>query len=295
MSKTEEPHVQGHLTKDLTISRERNTSALRRGFLSAGMKFLAFAGPTLARVGFIRNPLVKAMENNLRETSIRAAEKGRRPARIIQDRMDMTIAIFKTLERALANHTLSKAAIRRVIKNLAHDVILKKGEPTARAKFMEKYGVRPPEQLLISPTKFCNLNCKGCYADSTAINEKLSWPVLDRLVGEVRSLWGSRFVVWSGGEPLAYRDEGKGVLDLAEKHPDIFFMMYTKATLIDDQVARRMGRLGNVMPCISIEGLKEKTDARRGDGVFDKIIEAMKRLRREKVRSEEHTSELQSR
>ncbi len=283
MSDTEKATPQGRMTKDLTISRERSTTALRRGFLSAGLKFMALAGPSLARIRFIRNPLVRAMENNLREASIRAAEKGRRPARIIEDRLDMTIAIFKTLERALANNSLSKACIRRVIKNLAHDVILKKGEPTARAKFMESFGVRPPEVLLISPTKFCNLNCKGCYADSTAINEKLSWPVLDRLVGEVRTLWGSRFIVFSGGEPLAYRDEGKGVLDLAESHPDVFFMMYTNGTLIDDDTARRMARLGNVMPAISIEGLKDKTDARRGDGVFDKIVEAMKRLRREKV------------
>ena len=73
MSKTETPPVEGRLTKDLTISRERNTSALRRGFLSGGMRFLSLAGPTLARIGFIRNPLVRAMEENLRETSIRAA------------------------------------------------------------------------------------------------------------------------------------------------------------------------------------------------------------------------------
>jgi len=283
MEKTQQPPVQGHLTKDLAISRERSTPVLRRGLISAGLKFTAFAAPGLAKAGFIRKPLVKAMEKNLREASIRAAENGRRPARIIEDRLDMTMAIFKTLERALSENALSTTCIRRVIKNLAHDVILRKGEPTARAKFFAAYGCRPPEELLISPTKFCNLNCKGCYADSTAVNEKLSWPVLDKLVAEVRTLWGSRFVVFSGGEPLAYRDQGKGVLDLAEQHPDLFFMMYTNGTLIDDDVAKRMARLGNVMPAISIEGLKEKTDARRGDGVFDKIVEAMKRLRREKV------------
>jgi len=283
MNKTGITSTQGRKTWDGTISRERPTPPLRRAFLSGGLRFTAWAAPNLARAGFVRIPLVRAMEKNLREASIRAAEKGRRPPRIIEDRMDMTLAIFKTIERALAQNTLSKACIRKVIKNLAHDVILKKGEPTARAKFIESHGVRPPEIILVSPTKFCNLNCKGCYADSTAINEKLSWPVLDRLVDEVRTLWGSRFVVFSGGEPLAYRDDGRGVLDLVESYPDVFFMMYTNGTLIDDDTARRMARLGNIMPAISIEGLKEKTDARRGDGVFNKIVEAMKRLRREKV------------
>jgi MoaA/NifB/PqqE/SkfB family radical SAM enzyme len=264
-------------------AREPKVRDVRKAFLSAGLRATAWAAPGLARLGFVRNALVRSMENNLRRSSLRTAERGTRPARIIEDRMEISLAIFKTIERALAGNRLSKASIRGVIKNLAHDVILKKGEPTARAAFIEAHGVRPPEILLISPTKFCNLNCKGCYADSTAVNEKLSWPVLDRLVNEVRTLWGSRFVVFSGGEPLAYRDDGHGVMDLAESHPDVFFMMYTNGTLIDEGTARRMAGMGNLMPAISIEGLKERTDARRGDGVFDRIVAAMERLRREKV------------
>lgn len=262
---------------------KRKTRELRNTFISAGLRTAAWAAPGLGRMGLVRKALVRSLEKSLRRGSIRGAEEGVRPARIIEDRMDMTLAIFKAIERALARNSLSKASIRGVIKNLAHDIILQKGEPTARARFMATYGVRPPEILLVSPTKFCNLNCKGCYADSTAINEKLSWSVLDRLVSDVRTLWGSRFVVFSGGEPLAYRDDGRGVMDLVECYPDVFFMMYTNATLIGDETARRMASLGNLMPAISIEGLKEKTDARRGDGVFDRVVAAMGRLRREKV------------
>jgi MoaA/NifB/PqqE/SkfB family radical SAM enzyme len=247
------------------------------------LKGVSWAAPGLARIGFVRKPLVRAFEKSVRQGGLAWDQERRRPARIIEDRMFMTMAIFKTIERALAQNRLSKASIRKVIKNFAHDIVLQKGEPTARAKFIATYGVKPPQILLVSPTKFCNLNCKGCYADSTAINEKLTWANLEHLVDDIRNLWGSRFMVFSGGEPLAYRDEGKGVLDLAERHPDVFFMMYTNGTLIDDDTAKRMARLGNVMPSISIEGMKEKTDARRGEGVFDKIVAAMGRLRREKV------------
>ncbi len=263
--------------------KESKLPDVRKAFLSAMLRATAWAAPGLARLGFVRKALVRALEKNLLRERMGTAERRTRPARIIEDRLDMTMAIFRTIERALAANSLSKAAIRGVIKNLARDVMLNKGEPTVRARFMETYGTRPPEILLISPTKFCNLNCTGCYADSTAVNEKLSWPVLDRLVNEVRTLWGGRFVVFSGGEPLAYRDEGHGVMDLAESHPDVFFMMYTNGTLIDDETARRMAKMGNLMPAISIEGMKERTDARRGDGVFDRIIAAMERLRREKV------------
>jgi MoaA/NifB/PqqE/SkfB family radical SAM enzyme len=59
--------------------------------------------------------------------------------------------------------------------------------------------------------------------------------------------------------------------------------MYTNGTLIDDEMARRLGKFGNLTPAVSVEGLREKTEQRRGEGVFDRIIAAMERLRRNKV------------
>ena len=56
-------------------------------------------------------------------------------------------------------------------------------------------------------------------------------------------------------------------------------MMYTNGTLITEKVAKRMASLGNLSPAISLEGWKERTDERRGAGVFDKVLDAMKRLR----------------
>ena len=31
-----------------------------------------------------------------------------------------------------------------------------------------------------------------------------------------------------------------------------------------------MGELGNLSPALSVEGMRERTDARRGEGVFDR-------------------------
>jgi MoaA/NifB/PqqE/SkfB family radical SAM enzyme len=108
----------------------------------------------------------------------------------------------------------------------------------------------------------------------------LDWTTFDRIVTEAKTLWGVRFLAVSGGEPLAYRSEGKDLLDIAEKHPDIFFMFYTNGTLIDGKTARRMAALGNVTPAISVEGWRERTDERRGTGVFDKVLGAMEQLRK---------------
>jgi MoaA/NifB/PqqE/SkfB family radical SAM enzyme len=40
-----------------------------------------------------------------------------------------------------------------------------------------------------------------------------------------------------------------------------------------------MLEVGNISPAISLEGYRESTDARRGEGVYDKIMAAMDRLR----------------
>jgi MoaA/NifB/PqqE/SkfB family radical SAM enzyme len=41
----------------------------------------------------------------------------------------------------------------------------------------------------------------------------------------------------------------------------------------------RLAKLGNVLPCISIEGFEEATDKRRGKGHFQRILKAMRMLK----------------
>ena len=192
-------------------------------------------------------------------------------------------ALLATAERGLATGQLGAPALRALLRNLYGGVFVHRGGTSAKDRFRARHGQTPGDFLVISPGKACNLRCEGCYANSGAHKEKLAWPVLERIVSEAHREWGTRVFVISGGEPLAYRSEGKGILDLAERFPDCFFVMYTNGTLIDDTVARRMGELGNLSPALSVEGMKEKTDARRGDGVFDKVLAAMERLRREGV------------
>ena len=78
-----------------------------------------------------------------------------------------------------------------------------------------------------------------------------------------------------GGEPFVWRP----LLDVAERHHQSQFMVFTNGTMINDRVADRIVELGNVSPVISIEGSRESTDARRGEGTYDRIMAAMDRLR----------------
>jgi MoaA/NifB/PqqE/SkfB family radical SAM enzyme len=246
---------------------------------SATMEALARAGPTLARVPPLRRAAVNAAESFMMSRLRHARANGGYLPRVYEDRVLMGLAFVRTVERGIAEQRVSPAALRCATRILIQGALLEEGDRAAAGRFYEEYGTHPPSIVTISPCGSCNLRCVGCYADSGPVSKKLDWETVDRLVHEVKSLWGARFIVISGGEPLVYRSHGKGILDLAEKHNDCFFLMYTNGTLINDEVAARLGRMGNLTPAISLEGFRERTDARRGAGVFDKVVAAQNRLR----------------
>ncbi len=138
----------------------------------------------------------------------------------------------------------------------------------------EELGVDVPWTILIDPTSGCNLNCTGCWAGKYSQSDKLDFETIDRIIQEAKDL-GIYFFVLSGGEPTVY----PRLFDIFEKHDDCGFMMYTNGTLIDEEMADKMLEVGNVSPAISLEGWKEATDERRGEGVFDKVMATMDRLR----------------
>ena len=84
---------------------------------------------------------------------------------------------------------------------------------------------------------------------------------------DAKTLWEARYFAISGGEPLAYHSDGKGILDIAEKHPDCFFLMYTNGTLIDDKVAARLAQPESVARQ-SRSRVGASTDERRRRGIL---------------------------
>ena len=190
--------------------------------------------------------------------------------------------LLSSIDRAIEERRISPRVRARMVKTFIGNVVT--GEPERMRPFRERYGYRPPAFLTISPTKRCNLHCSGCYASSSADNaETLDYEVFSRVLREKKQEWGSHLTVISGGEPFMYRDSGKTILDVFREHSDNYFMVYTNGTLIDDALAQELAELGNVTPAISIEGWEQDTDARRGKGVFGRLLDAMNRLRRHGV------------
>lgn len=248
-----------------------------------GFRMLSRGLYAAGRLTPARQALMALAESGLRRGATRPRSSSRQPLAVTQDKLDLGRALLGVVDRALADDRLSKASFDGLVNRLLGDVLYSRGDQDPKADFIARHGCSPPDFLTISPGKACNLRCIGCYANAGTSAERLDWASLTRIVAEARQLWGTRFFVISGGEPFAYRDAGKGLLDLAAENRDCFFLAYTNGTLIGDGVAARLAELGNLTPAISVEGLRERTDARRGAGVFDKVLAAMRRLRNEKV------------
>jgi sulfatase maturation enzyme AslB (radical SAM superfamily) len=138
----------------------------------------------------------------------------------------------------------------------------------------QQYGVSPPQCMVISPTMRCNYSCQGCYSASYERKDDLPPEVFERLLCEAEGM-GIRFFILVGGEPFIYPN----LLDVLSKHSQSFFQIYTNGYFIDKSVARRMVKLGNIAPMISVNGPESFTDASRVEGSFKVVENAMDNLR----------------
>ena len=138
-----------------------------------------------------------------------------------------------------------------------------------------------PWAILLDPTTACNLHCNGCWAANyeDKRHKHLSFEELDDIICQAKAM-GTYIFLYTGGEPLVRK---KDLIRLCDKHQDCFFSSFTNGTLVDEEFADELLRVKNFMPAFSIEGFREATDSRRGEGTFDKVVHAMDLLRERKV------------
>lgn len=125
-----------------------------------------------------------------------------------------------------------------------------------------------PAFWMLSVTNRCNLRCRGCWVEQTAVPRQLSLAQMQGIVDTARK-YQSRFFGILGGEPLFHPD----LFTLFEKNPDAYFQLFTNGTRLDSEIAGRMAKCGNVTPLISIEGLETESRIRRGgEDVFARSL-----------------------
>ena len=148
-----------------------------------------------------------------------------------------------------------------------------------RVESIAKYNCNIPWAVLMDPTAACNLHCKGCWAAEYGKNTFLTYETMERIINEGTEL-GTYTYIFSGGEPTMRK---KDLIRLAESHPDCAFLAFTNGTLVDEEFADELKRVGNFALAFSIEGSEEDTDFRRGEGTYQAVIRAMDILREKGV------------
>lgn len=148
-----------------------------------------------------------------------------------------------------------------------------------RAQALDE-GVRVPPFLVLSVTFRCNLRCTGCFAaDIGTVARAPVQPGLDvsdwsRVVDEAARLGVIAFVI-AGGEPFLL----PGIAKVFQDHPDRLFVVFTNGTTLKPVDYQILKSCSNTAVVVSVEGDRELTDLRRGDGVFKKAMESLDRLR----------------
>jgi len=143
----------------------------------------------------------------------------------------------------------------------------------------KKNGEHIPAFLIASITSSCNLHCAGCYARANASCSdsspcgQLSSDEWKRVFDEAREL-GIRFILLAGGEPMIRKD----VIKVVASIDDVMFPIFTNGTMIDDEYMNLLDKHRNIVPLISIEGNESITDSRRGSGVYENVINSMKKM-----------------
>ncbi|MCR4674851.1 MAG: radical SAM protein [Lachnospiraceae bacterium] len=188
---------------------------------------------------------------------------------------DIQAYMTKGVERVVSD------AVKATLKNPKESAFMAKFALASRGaskkrRLAEDNGEHIPPFLIASITSQCNLHCAGCYSrcNHATVDEapvkQLSQEEWSKVFDEADEL-GISFILLAGGEPMLRRD----VITEASKRSNILFPIFTNGTFIDDKYFDLFDKARNLIPIMSIEGEKETTDLRRGEGVYDKLISSM--------------------
>ncbi|MCR5541071.1 MAG: radical SAM protein [Ruminococcus sp.] len=177
-------------------------------------------------------------------------------------------------------------AVKATLKNPKESVFMLRFAAASSAaskkrRKAEDNGEHIPPFIIASITSSCNLHCAGCYSrcsHATVDSEPVSQLTDDewqKVFSEAEDL-GISFILLAGGEPMLRR----GVIEAAGKRQNILFPIFTNGTYLDERYLELFDKCRNLIPIMSIEGDRQRTDERRGKGIYDKLISNMDEIKK---------------
>ena len=151
-----------------------------------------------------------------------------------------------------------------------------------RASLMTEEDVMIPPIMILSITNRCNLSCAGCFArtlgnsgTSTTGRSVMTVRDWENVIDQGRELGVYTFLI-AGGEPFML----PGLIDICLGNSDRIFVIFTNGTAIGEAELQKLKKTTNTAVVVSVEGGRELTDERRGEGVFESAVGTMERLHR---------------
>ncbi len=200
--------------------------------------------------------------------------------RIMEKDFDIQAYMTKGVEHIVSD------AVKATLKNPKESAFMigfakSSAAASKKRRKAEDAGEHVPPFLIASITSKCNLHCSGCYSrcnHATVDSEPVSQLSDDewlRIFNEADEL-GISFILLAGGEPMIRR----GVIEAAGKTKNILFPIFTNGTFMDERYFELFDKSRNLIPVMSIEGKKEITDSRRGQGVYERLIGNMEEIKK---------------
>ena len=130
----------------------------------------------------------------------------------------------------------------------------------------------------IRVTKRCNAFCKHCYGNSgEPFNNELTTREIKKLIDVYSDEFGVKKIFFTGGEPFA-RGDIVEILQYAY-YKNMEILISTNGSLLTKNILKEIQNINFSMFQISIDGPKEIHNKIRGDGFFEKAINALKLLK----------------
>ncbi|NQU74403.1 MAG: radical SAM protein [Candidatus Omnitrophica bacterium] len=148
------------------------------------------------------------------------------------------------------------------------------------SKYLQGRLMSLPQAVDIYPTFRCNLRCKYCYCwKYKNYDSELSLNQWKSIILKLRKWLGFFSLRICGAEPFMRKD----ILDIIRfaNENEVFTVLTTNATLINDSIAKLISKSGLDFIAISLESLNESVhDYLRGvDGTCRKVIKAIDLLK----------------
>ncbi len=154
---------------------------------------------------------------------------------------------------------------------LSENLLIQSEAPIQREMILFPSPIPSLRYLEFQITDRCNLRCRHCYIGD-GFHQDLPFDRVLKVLKEFEEIQGLRLLL-SGGEPLLHPDFWK-INEIIRKY-SFRSVLLSNGTLITKEVAKRL-HVHEVQ--ISLDGMKKGHESLRGQGTFEKTLQAIDHL-----------------